>query len=95
MRHRFDETLAFLNEQRIQCILLGLPCVDLLNQAEPDKYAQAMAFIQDEVEKYPLVSFHDLNPEYSSKYELFGDPIHLNPTGQKVVTSAVAEILNR
>lgn len=82
----FDETLAFLQTQGIRCLLLALPCVDMLNNAEPEKYAAAMEYIRKEVDKYPLVTFCDMNPEFSHNYELFADPIHLNPKGQNAVT---------
>lgn len=91
----FDETLAFLNDNGMHCILLALPCVNLLNEAEPEKNARALDFIKAEVEKYQDVEFHDLNPEYSGCHDLFADPIHLAPAGQKKVTSAVAEILKK
>ncbi len=86
----FDETLTWLDAQGIACFLVALPCVDLINDAEPDLYAKSMTFIQAEAEKYPRVSFLDLNGENSTQYHLFRDPIHVNREGQKVTTSLLA-----
>lgn len=91
----FDDTLAFLQEQGIDCLLVALPCVDMLNDAEPEKYVAAMDFIRDEAAKYPLVEFYDMNPEFSGRYELFADSIHLGPEGQDAVTSALARALRQ
>jgi len=82
----FQATLEFLDTNGIHCLLLALPCVDMLNKAEPEKYAKAMAIVQDLAGQHPLATFADFNPELSNRYELFADPIHLNPLGQKVVT---------
>ncbi len=86
----FDETLTWLDAQGITCYLVALPCVDLINDAEPDLYAKSMAFIHTEADKYSTVSFWDLNGEISTQYDLFRDPIHTNREGQKVATSLLA-----
>ena len=90
----FEETLAFLGHQGIPCLLLALPSVDMLNSAEPEKYAKSMAFLQEKAEQFPLVHFVDLNQEYETDHGLFADPIHLNPKGQEVITKAIANLLN-
>jgi lysophospholipase L1-like esterase len=36
--------------------------------------------------------YWDMNPEYSERYELFFDPIHLNPQGQKVASDKIIEL---
>ncbi|OQC16082.1 MAG: hypothetical protein BWX73_00922 [Lentisphaerae bacterium ADurb.Bin082] len=89
----FDETLAWLDVQGINCILVALPCLDLLNEAQPELYAKAMGHIRSEAEKYPNVQLHDMNGELSARHELFRDPIHLNREGQIVATSQLADSL--
>lgn len=90
----FDETLAFLEAKGIRVVLAGLPCVDMLNRAEPEKYEQVMQIFRSAVRRYPNVCLLDLNPEFSNQYELFGDPIHLSIAGQKAVTERLAEFLD-
>ncbi len=90
---QFDETLRYLTSQKIKVVLAGLPCVDMLNRAEPEKYARALAILQAKAAKYPGVSLLDLNPEFSGEYGLFGDPIHLTPKGQIAVTRRIGELI--
>ena len=90
---KFVETLEYLEKENIGVILLALPCVDLLNTAEPELYAQVWEFLRQQTAKFPNVHFLDFNPEFSHQYELFGDPIHLNPKGQQIVTRVVGEKL--
>ncbi len=89
----FDETLSWLHTQGIVCFLVALPCVDLLNNAEPELYAKSMNFIRTETDKYNNVCFLDMNGEISTQYDLFRDPIHLNKEGQNVTTKKLAETL--
>ena len=87
----FDETLAWLNSENIGCILVALPCLDLLNSAQPELYAEAMVFIQETAARYPNVVFYDMNVALSARHELFRDPIHLNRLGQIVCTEQLAK----
>ena len=89
----FEETLAWLNAQEITCILVALPCLDMLNAAQPVSYDKAMSYIQAMAGKYPHVHLHDMNGKLSSRHELFRDPIHLNREGQCLVTERLATFL--
>ena len=91
---RFEDTLTFLNQKNIRLLLVGFPCVDMLNRAEPEKYEHAMEIFHSAAKRYSNVSFLDLNAEFSHQYELFGDPIHLRRNGQIIVTERLAEYLN-
>ena len=86
----FEETLDFLKAQDIRLILLYLPNVDLLNNAEPEKTAEALKYIKETVSHYSNVTFIDANSPFESRYELFIDPLHLNPKGQLEVTTFLA-----
>lgn len=90
---QFDETLKYLTDQKIRVVLAGLPCVDMLNNAEPELYAKAMRILQAEAAKYHDVELVDLNPEFGADYSLFGDPIHLTPKGQAVITERLGVII--
>lgn len=90
---KFEETIQLLKSKHIRMVLAGLPSVDMLNQAEPEKYAKAMQIFHDLEKKYDNVVFLDYNPEFSADYSLFKDPIHLNPKGQMVVTERLGKDL--
>ena len=89
----FEKTLAWLDEQNIVCILVALPCLDMLNEAQPELYKKAMEYITDVSDKYSNVAFYDMNGLLSKRHELFRDPIHLNRNGQIVATRQLAEEL--
>ncbi len=86
----FEETLDFLKAQDIRLILLYLPNVDILNNAEPEKSAEALDYIKETVSHYSNVTFIDANSPFESRHELFIDPLHLNPKGQLEVTTFLA-----
>ena len=87
----FEETLDFLEMQGIRLFLLHLPNVDLLNNAEPEKAAEAIEDIKTAVSRHPNVTFIDANSAFESRHELFIDPLHLNPQGQQEVTTFLAK----
>lgn len=91
----FKETLEFCQSNHIRVILLALPNVDLLNQAEPNKYENAMKLLESFANRMENITFLDYNPGFSSQYDLFADPIHLSPYGQKVMTEQVGQDLLR
>lgn len=90
-----EETLRFLGKEDIKVVLVALPCVDLLNQAESDKYEQVMDIYRNWAEQYRHVTFLDYNPQFSYQYELFVDPIHLSRLGQKKVTAQLISDLSQ
>ncbi|MBR4901421.1 MAG: hypothetical protein IKZ46_10815 [Victivallales bacterium] len=87
----FEETLDFLEEQDIHVFLLHLPNVDLLNNAEKDKNMVVINYIKSITANHPNVTFIDANSAFESRYELFIDPLHLNPKGQQEVTTFLAD----
>lgn len=91
----FEATLKLCREKKIRVLLTALPCVDMLNRAEPEKYERVMRFFRDHCDPENHVMMFDLNPEFSRRYELFADPIHLNPRGQQVVSEALGRELDR
>ncbi len=89
----FEETLAFLEAQDIRLFLMHLPNIDLLNNAEPEKSAEALNYIRNTISQHPNVMFIDANSAFESRHELFIDPLHLNPKGQQEVTTFLADKL--
>lgn len=89
----FEETLSWLNEHDITCFLVALPCMDLLNDAQPELYAKAMNHIKMLSQKYSNTFLYDMNGDLSKRYDLFRDPIHLNREGQVLITLQMAKEL--
>jgi len=85
----FEETLDFLQQKGVRVLLINTPIVDLLNEAEPEKYAQILSMFKNYESQYTNITFLNFNPEFSSDYSLFYDYIHLNKKGQEAVTDAI------
>lgn len=89
----FDETLEYLTSQNIKVILIAFPNNVLLNNAEPEKYREAMNILQTKAESYPGVTLLDLNPLFANNHSIFADPIHLNRKGQQIISEYLADYL--
>ena len=89
----FEETIKICKEHKITLVLAALPNVDILNHAEPEKYQEFMNLLQKYISENKHIVFFDYNPEFSSKYIYFADPIHLRREGQKEITKSLAKDL--
>lgn len=87
----FLETVDMLTSRGIRVLLVNTPTLDLLNNFEPDKFRMIVDWFQGYAAEQPMVEYIDFNPEYSSRYELFYDRIHLNVEGQKVISPLIAK----
>lgn len=90
----FERTLSLLEERGIAVVLVNTPVAKLLNEFEPNEYAAIVRYFQQKAESSDMIYYWDLNPEFSDRYELFHDPIHLNLQGQKVVSNRLTELFN-
>lgn len=88
----FERTLQLLVEKNIKVVLVNTPIANLLNQYEPEQYEKIISYFHDKAKSSPFIYYWDMNPEYSERYELFFDPIHLNPQGQKVANDKIIEL---
>ncbi len=91
----FEETIAFVREHGIPIVLVNMPTVDLLNQAEPEKYRMAVEKLRGFSARDKGVIYLDYNRDYQHQHSLFYDSIHLNADGQKVVTEHLVTDLKR
>lgn len=89
----FTETVEMMTRRGVRVILVNTPTLDLLNDFEPDKYAQMVAWYEDYAQKNDLVEYWDFNPEYSSRHDLMFDRLHLNVKGQQVITGELIKKL--
>ena len=88
---QFIETIKMLTDRNIRVILVNTPTLDLLNNYEPQKYELIIDWFHQFANQNDLVEFIDFNPKYSSNYLMFSDRLHLNRTGQQIITD---EIIN-
>lgn len=91
----FEDTIAFVREHGILVVLVNMPAVDLLNQAEPEKYRLAMEKLRAFSARDKGILFLDYNKDYEQQHSLFYDSIHLNADGQKVVTERLIADLRK
>lgn len=89
----FTETVEMLTQRGVRVILINTPTLDLLNDYEPEKYEQMMAWFESYAKENDLVEYWDFNPSYSSRYDLMLDRLHLNVKGQQVVTGELIKKL--
>jgi hypothetical protein len=87
---QFERTLEFLQQREIPCVLLYIPTIDVLNEAEPEKHAEAIRLFQTYTARFRHVAFLDYNASFSHRHELFYDAVHLNPAGRALVTERLA-----
>lgn len=86
----FVDTLNFVRGRGCTLFLAYIPTLDLLNQAEPKKFARAMDIFSRCAATNSEVVFLDYNKELQGRHELFCDPIHMNRKGQQEVTERLA-----
>jgi hypothetical protein len=90
----FSSTLDFLKEQDTEVILLNTPVWKPVVRAQHTGYDRTMHIIDSLAHTHcPAAVIIDLVPEFSGRTELFFDPIHMNPEGQRVVTEFLGKWL--
>lgn len=87
----FEQTLEMLEDRGLTVILVNTPIARPLNDYEPEQYRRFTDYMKQTDATSDNVFYWDLNPEYSERYELFFDPIHLNAEGQKVINEELVE----
>lgn len=95
MIRRFEETISMITEKGIKVVLVNTPIAAPLNGYEPEEYHRIISYFNEKAEKMQGVYYWDLNPEFSERYDLFFDAIHLNVEGQQVVNKYLVERFNK
>jgi hypothetical protein len=91
----FEATIRTLKENNIQMILVYVPTISYYNKAEPKKFQNVLKYFQEIEEKYENVKYIEYIDYWEDQHELFFDPIHMNPKGQKAFTKALSDSLNQ
>ena len=90
----FSHTLDYLAGENARVILLNTPVWQPLISAQKTEYERAMFLVDSLAQRHcPDAEIIDLAPEFSTRTELFFDPIHMNPGGQEAVTLVLGKYL--
>ncbi len=90
----FKETIRLALKNDMEVVLLYVPTIDLLEKVQQESFDEAISIFEQIAKEKEGVEFLNLQDSWSHEYELFYDPIHLNPKGQKTVTDSVAKYLH-
>ena len=91
----FEKTLELITQKGIKVILVNTPIAAPLNEYEPELYRKIISYFRTKADSSSLIYYWDFNPQYSTQYELFFDPIHLNSEGQKVINAEITKKFNK
>jgi hypothetical protein len=90
----FEKTIDMITQRGIKVVLVNTPIVDVLMKRSNEDPSRVIDYYRDCAASHALVEYWDFNPEYSSDYTIFYDPIHLNPQGQQLITGELVNRLN-
>jgi hypothetical protein len=85
----FENTLEILKENKINVILVYIPTIKELEYNQQEAFDETIELFKSY--KSDNVQFINLQDPWSKDYELFYDPIHLNPSGQKIITKELSK----
>ena len=90
----FSSALDFFRNEDVRVILFNTPVWQPLINVQKSEYDRAIFLIDSIAQRHcAAAEIIDLVPEFSGRSELFFDPIHMNPEGQRAVTEALAKCL--
>lgn len=87
----FKETMALLKQNDIKIILLYVPTIDMLENVQQDNFDKTIKIFEAQTDDHLV--FVNFQEPWSHNYNLFYDPIHLNPRGQKQITEELITFL--
>ena len=87
----FKETIALLKQNDIKIILLYVPTIDKLEHIQQENFDKTIIIFENQTDDQ--VVFVNFQEPWSHYYNLFYDPIHLNPKGQQQITEELITFL--
>ena len=87
----FLSTMDFVHSRGVTMLLVDMPTVDLLNQAERHSSKKVRDVFRNLKKQYKNLSYCNFSTDYQNNYDMFYDMIHLNVIGQKIVTTRLAK----
>ena len=89
----FNETLKIIKKENAIVVLVYIPTIDIMNEAEQEKFNQAISLFEKIADADRSIYFLNYNEPYSHQHDLFFDPVHLNAKGQKALTQELIKNL--
>lgn len=91
----FKETVNYVLDNGVKVILVNTPTIDILNKSQGKNYNRIMEWFKNYSEETKNVLFWDFNPDFSNRYEIFSDKIHLNKIGQELITDSLVYLIKK
>lgn len=91
----FLSTIDFIKSRGILILLVDMPTVGILNQAEWPQSEKVREIFRDFDKHYTILSYLDLSKIYEDKYDIFYDIIHLNTKGQASITMIIGKAVSK
>lgn len=85
----FEKTLKLLTDNQVKVILVYIPTIDQLENIQQKEFDETIRIFESYTDEN--IEFINLQDPWSSNYDLFYDPIHLNPSGQKFITEQLSD----
>jgi hypothetical protein len=89
-RQVFEETIRSVRTCGAKMMLAYYPIVDVQNEFNREAQKRIVGLFEQYAAGDKGVIYRDYNGEFEKRHELFYDPIHLNPAGQKAVTARLS-----
>lgn len=90
---QFARMVDFVTHHHTRLYLAYIPTLDILNQAEPDKFRRSLSVFTSFASTNSDIVFLNYNPQFEARHELFFDPLHLNRDGQREFTKQLVRDL--
>ena len=88
-----EDLIEELIAKNIQVYLVNTPTLGDNNHIEKEQYDRVISYYHSLADNNNMVTFVDFNPKYEYEYRLFFDPLHLNVTGQKIITDSLIQTI--
>lgn len=89
----FAKMVDFVSRQHTRLYLAYIPTIDILNQAEPEKFQRSLSLFTSFASTNSDIVFLNYNPQFEARHELFFDSVHLNREGQREITAQLVRDL--
>lgn len=90
---QFARMVDFVTRHHTRLYLVYIPTIDILNQAEPDKFQRSLSLFTSFASTNSDVVFLNYNEQFEVRHELFFDSVHLNREGQRELTKQLVHDL--
>jgi len=89
----FARMADFVASRHIRLYLVYIPTIDILNQAEPEKFQHSLSLFTSLASTNRDIVFLNYNAQFEVRHDLFFDSVHLNREGQREITAQLVRDL--